>query len=432
MLDIKMIRREPQAVKDSLARRGMDPSLIDNLLSLDDARRDCIKEGDDLKNSRNVESKKTGQMKQAGQDITQQSEMVRRMGDRIKELDEKITSLDGEIAKVLDGIPNIPSDRVPDGADDSANVEVRRWGQPKKFDFEPKPHWDVGEKLDIIDIPRAVKIAKTRFSMMKGQGALLERALVNLMLDVQTTRHGYTEIFPPYLVNGRTLYGTGQLPRFEEDLFKCSEYGLYLIPTAEVPLTNIHADEILEAEQLPINYCGYSACFRSEAGSAGRDTRGLTRVHQFNKVELVKFCHPDESYNELEKMTADAEAILQMLEIPYRVMIICIGDLGFTPVFKYDLEYWAPGQNRWVEVSSCSNCTDFQARRANIRFREKGGKIRFVHTLNGSGLAVGRTLAAILENFQEADGIVKVPGELRKYMHGLEKIGAGDLARASR
>ena len=423
MLDIKILRRQPDMVKDSLQRRKMDPSVIDEVLSLDEKRRDKIKEADDLKNSRNVESKKIGQLKQQGLDIEEQSQKVRDINDKIKELDEELKDIDIKINAIMASIPNIPSDKVPAGDDDSQNVEVRRWGEIKKFDFTPLPHWDIGEKLDIIDIPRAVKIASTRFVMMKGAGSRLERSLMSFMLDTHTGEHGYTEFFPPYLVNGNTLFGTGQLPKFEEDLFKCEKTGMYLIPTAEVPLTAMHADEILEAEELPKNYCGFTACFRSEAGSAGRDTRGLTRLHQFSKVELVKLTEPEESYNELENMVKNAERILQLLGIPYRVVEICLGDLGFSAMYKYDLEYWAPGQNRWVEVSSLSNCGDFQARRANIRFKSrKGGKTQFVHTLNGSGLAIGRTLAAILENYQNADGSVTVPDALKPYMGGLEVI----------
>ncbi len=316
-----------------------------------------------------------GQLKKEGKDIEEQSQKVRDINDKIKALDEELKDIDVQINTIMASIPNIPSDKVPPGDDDSQNVEVRRWGDIKEFDFTPLPHWDIGEKLDIIDIPRAVKIASTRFVMMKGAGSRLERSLMNFMLDIHTKEHGYTEFFPPYLVNGNTLFGTGQLPKFEEDLFKCEKTGMYLIPTAEVPLTAMHADEILEAEELPKNYCGFTACFRSEAGSAGRDTRGLTRLHQFSKVELVKLTEPEESYNELENMVKNAEKILQLLGIPYRVVEICLGDLGFSAMYKYDLEYWAPGQNRWVEVSSLSNCGDFQARRANIRFKSrKGGK----------------------------------------------------------
>lgn len=422
MLDIKMIRKEPDKVKEGLFKRNMDPSIVDEIIKIDELRREYISKSDDLKNTRNVESKKIGKMKKADKDITKQAEKVRQIGEEIKQYNEKVKQLEDELQSILGGIPNLPAENVPPGEDESANVEVRRWGKIREFDFKPLPHWEIGENLDIIDIPRAVKMSKTRFTMMKGEGALLERALINFMLDIQTREHNYTEIFPPFLVNYDTMYGTGQLPKFEEDLFKC-ENGLYLIPTAEVPLTNIHAGEILDADQLPIHYCGYSACFRSEAGSAGRDTRGLTRVHQFNKIELVKLCRPENSEQELESMLKDAEAVLKRLEIPYRVMIICVGDLGFSAHFKYDLEYWAPGQNRWVEVSSCSNCIDFQARRANIKFKETGGKPQYVHTLNGSGLAVGRTLAAILENYQNEDGTVSVPRELQPYMNGLKTIG---------
>ncbi|MCD4784490.1 MAG: serine--tRNA ligase [Candidatus Eremiobacteraeota bacterium] len=423
MLDIKLIRKEPEMVKESLRKRKSDPSLIDRLLDIDEQRRDNIGKADELKNTRNVESKKIGKMKKEGKDIQPQAKKVREIGDEIKRLNDEIRSLDVEIYEIMSVIPNIPSEKVPPGKDDSENVEVRRWGEIPEFSFTPLPHWDIGEKLDILDIPRAVKLSKTRFTLLKGMGAALERALTSFMLDVQTRERGYTEILPPFLVNPESMLGSGQLPKFEEDLFKCEKYNLYLIPTAEVPLTNYHANEIIDEEDLPLYYSGYSACFRSEAGSAGKDTRGLTRNHQFDKVELVKFTHPDNSYDELEKMLNDAEEILKRLKIPYRVMIICLGDLGFTPVFKYDLEFWAPGQNRWVEVSSCSNCTDFQARRANIRFKSrKGGKPDYVHTLNGSGLAVGRTLAAVLENYQNEDGSVTVPEVLRPYMHGLEAI----------
>lgn len=422
MLDIKLIRKEPEKIKDILMRRKMDPSVIDEILSLDEKRRENISKADELKNIRNLESKEIGSLKKAGKDITEQSEKVRQIGDQIKALDEETVELEHKVKKLMEAIPNLPSEKVPDGEDDSFNVEVRSWGEKPVFNFEPKAHWDIGEKLDIIDIPRAVKMSKPRFVMMKKEGAMLERALISFMLDVHTRENGYTEIYPPFIVNYQALYGTGQLPKFEEDLFKCGD-GLYLIPTAEVPLTNVHADEIIEGDKLPIHYCGFSACFRSEAGAAGRDTRGLTRVHQFDKVELVKFCKPENSADELEAMVRDAESILRKLEIPYRVMVICLGDLGFSAHFKYDLEFWAPGQNRWVEVSSCSNCTDFQARRAGIRFREKGGKPQFVHTLNGSGLAVGRTLTAVLENYQNEDGTVTVPKALRPYMHGMEVIG---------
>jgi seryl-tRNA synthetase len=423
MLDIKLIRKEPEMVKDSLRRRKADTSPVDEILSLDEKRRELIQKTDELKNLRNVESKKIGELKKKGEDVEEHAQKVREIGEEIKNLDEELKKTDDAIFNILAVLPNIPSDKVPDGADDSANIEVRRHGEIPQFDFEPLAHWDVGENLGIIDFQRAVKIATSRFTMMKGAGSLLERALISFMLDVQTQENGYTEFFAPFLANGNTLFGTGQLPRFEEDLFKCEKAGLYLIPTAEVPLTYMHADEILDAEDLPINYTGYTACFRSEAGAAGRDTRGLTRVHQFSKIELVKLTHPDNSYQELENMLKDAESILVKLNIPYRVLIICLGDLGFTPVFKYDLEYWAPGQKRWVEVSSCSNCSDFQARRANIKFKSrKGGKTEYVHTLNGSGLAVGRTLAAILENYQNADGTVTVPEVLRPYMHGMEVI----------
>ncbi|MBM3462892.1 MAG: serine--tRNA ligase, partial [Armatimonadetes bacterium] len=421
MLDIGLIRSNPDLVRDSLRRRGADASMVDQILAADEKRRATLTEMEKLKHEKNVASESIPRLKKEGEDVSGIVAEMRALGDRIKALEGEVAEAESARDELLKIIPNIPHESVPDGDDDSANVHIRSWGQPYEYSFTPLPHWDIAERLDIVDFERAVKIAGSRFVLMKGMGARLERALINFMLDLHTSQHGYTEVLPPYIVNDKSMFGTGQLPRFEEDLFKCRGTELYLIPTSEVPVTNMYRDEILEADQLPIYFSGFSACFRSEAGAAGRDTRGMLRVHQFQKVELVKFTSAETSYEELDKMVQDAEKVLQILEIPYRVMQICLGDLGFTPSKKFDLEYWAPGQNRWVEVSSCSNCTDFQARRANIRYRPAPrAKPEFVHTLNGSGLAVGRTLVAILENFQQPDGSVKIPKALQGYMGGVD------------
>ncbi len=428
MLDIKQIRQNPDHFKNDLKNRGGDPGQIDRILELDQKRREFITKGDDLKQQRNQVSKELGQKKKAGEDISEASTQMRKVGEDIDALDRQTQELENEQKSILECLPNPADKEVPPGKDDQSNLQIRTWGaveQPSSH----KPHFDLGEELDIIDFKRAAKVSGSRFWVMKGAGARLERAIASYFLDKHTLEHGYTEILAPSLVQKEALYGTGQLPRFEEDLFKCQDSTLYLIPTSEVPITNLHAQEILDVEQLPINYVGYSPCYRSEAGAAGKDTRGLIRVHQFHKVELVKFTTPEESFNELEKMVADAEKVLQGLEIPYRVVKVCLGDLGFTAALKYDIEFWSPAQQRYIEISSCSNCTDFQARRAGIRFR-RGPKAapEFVHTLNGSGLAVGRTLVAILETHQQADGSVKIPKVLQPYMAGIETIRKAQLA----
>ena len=367
-------------------------------------------------------SKQIPALKKEGKDVAPIFAEMKQLSEQIKEYDEKVRELDEKIQTIMYTIPNLPNDEVPDGDTDEDNVEIRRFSEPTKFDFEPKAHWDVGADLDIIDAPTAGKVTGTRFTFYKGLGARLERAVINFYLDTHTTQSGYTEIFPPYMVHRRSMVGTGQLPKFEEDAFKVTGTDYFLIPTAEVPVTNMYRDDILDGSQLPIKHVAYSACFRAEAGSAGKDTRGLIRQHQFNKVELVKFAKPEESYEELEKLTRDAEKVLQLLGLPYRVVKICVGDLGFTAAKKYDIEVWMPSYNRYVEISSCSNFEDFQARRANIKFKNSPkDKAQFVHTLNGSGVAIGRTVAAILENFQNEDGSVTIPEVLVPYM-GTDKI----------
>ena len=362
-------------------------------------------------------------MKKEGQDIAPLLDEMKKVSQQIKELDDRIRKVGDDIHGIMMNIPNIPHPSVPVGQTEDDNVEVRRWGQPTSFDFTPKAHWDLGEDLGILDFVRAAKITGARFTVYKGLGARLERALINFMLDVHITEHGYTEILPPYMVHRRSMEGTGQLPKFEEDAFKVTDSEYFLIPTAEVPVTNLYRDEILDSDRLPIKHVAYSACFRAEAGSAGRDTRGLIRQHQFNKVELVKFVKPETSYDELEKLTNDAERVLQLLGLPYRVSMMCTGDLGFTAAKKYDIEVWMPSYNRYVEISSCSNFEDFQARRANIKYRPSTKeKAQYVHTLNGSGVAIGRTVAAILENYQQADGCVKIPERLVPYMGNIEFI----------
>ena len=423
MLDVKLIRRDPDFVKAALARKGVDPAVVDLLADLDVRRRDLITRGDELKKLRNEVSADLGRRKKAGEDIAEAAARMREVGAEIAAMDGERASLEQEQQDLLDRIPNLPHPEVPDGKDSQDNVEVRSWGERRSFDFPLKSHWDLGEELGILDFKRSSKLSGSRFWLLKGAGARLERALITFMLDLHTGQHGYTEVLPPALVTRDTMYATGQLPKFEEDLFRCTPHDLFLIPTSEVPLTNLHRDEILEATDLPLRYTGFTPCFRSEAGAAGRDTRGLVRVHQFHKVELVKFAHPDHSFEELEKMVANAEKVLQLLGIPYRVMLLCSGDMGFSSAMSYDLEFWSPAQERWVEISSCSNCVDFQARRGSIRFRrEPGAPTEFVHTLNGSGLAVGRTMVALLENFQEPDGSVRIPEVLRPYMGGMERL----------
>lgn len=422
MIDMKLLRTEPEKVIAALARRKENVD-IDGLLELDKEKREIMYEAEQKKAEQNTASKKIPIMKKNGEDTTAIFAEMKKLSDEIKECDDKVRELDEKIEKIAYTIPNIPNPTVPDGDSDEDNVEVRRFMEPTKFDFEPKAHWDLGKDLGILDPETAAKITGTRFTVYSGAGALLERAITNFYLDMHTRKHGYKEIFPPFMVHRNSMIGTGQLPKFEEDAFKVANTDYFLVPTAEVPVTNMHRDEILDGNKLPLKYCAYTACFRAEAGSAGRDTRGLIRQHQFNKVELVKFTKPEDSYAELEKLTADAEDVLQMLKLPYHVVKICIGDLGFTAAMKYDIEVWMPSYGRYVEISSCSNFEDFQARRANIRFKNSPKeKAQLVHTLNGSGVAIGRTTAAILENYQNEDGSITVPEVLRPYMGGLEKI----------
>ena len=416
MLDMKFVRENPELVMEAVKKRNGNLDLTE-FLELDKKRREITVQVETLKSERNTASQEIGKLKKAGQDATEQMAAVRALGDKIAEDDKELKEIEIRLKEILLNIPNIPADDVPVGADDSANPVVRTWGEPGKFEFEPKAHWDIGEGLNIIDFERGVKVSGARYIFYRGLGARLERAVISFFLDLHTEKHGYTEMFPPFIVNGASMQGTGQLPKFADDMFKLENGDMYLIPTAEVPVTNYHRDEILTAAELPIRYTAYSGCFRAEAGAAGRDTRGLIRMHQFNKVELVKFTKPEESWDELEKLTLDAEEVLQLLGLPYRVVRLCTGDLGFSSATTYDLEVWLPAANCYREISSCSNFLDFQARRANIRFRRDAkAKPEFVHTLNGSGVAVGRTVAAILENYQQADGSVIVPEVLRKYM----------------
>ena len=417
MLDIKRIRQNPEEVKAAVERRGKK-TRIDELLSDDEKRRQILADAEAKKAKKNEVSKKIPAMKKAGEDTAPIFEEMKKLGDEIKKDDDKLAQIDATIKEILLSIPNTPNPDIPDGLSDADNVEVKKFMEPTKFEYEPKAHWDIGTDLDIIDPETAASVTGARFTFYKGLGARLERAVYNFMLDVHTEESGYTEVFPPYIVHERSMYGTGQLPKFAEDMFKIEGMPYYLIPTAEVPVTNMYREKILDGSKLPIKHCAYTACFRAEAGSAGRDTRGLIRQHQFNKVELVKFVRPETSYDELEKLLSDAEKILQKLEIPYHVVTLCAGDIGFSSAKTYDIEVWMPSYNRYVEISSCSNFEDFQARRANIKFRDGAkGKAEYVHTLNGSGLAVGRTVAAILENYQQPDGSVKVPKVLIPYMH---------------
>ncbi|MBO8143135.1 MAG: serine--tRNA ligase [Thermodesulfobacterium sp.] len=424
MLDIKLIREKPEWVKERLRTRGEDYP-IEEILSIDKKRRELIQRVENLRHIRREKSEKIGRLKKEGkkEEAESLSKEVKSLGNELRELEKELREVEEELKQRLSLIPNIPHESVPVGKDETENVVVKRWGDLPEFDFEPKPHWEIGEALGILDFERASKITGSRFVVYWNEGALLERALINFMLDLHIKKHGYKEVLPPFIVNERALFGTGQLPKFKEDLFKLEEWDYYLVPTAEVPVTNIHQNEILPEEVLPLYYTAYTPCFRSEAGSYGKDVRGIIRQHQFNKVELVKFVLPETSYDELESLLLDAEEVLQLLGLPYRVVVLCTGDLGFGAAKTYDIEVWAPGQNRFVEISSCSNFEDFQARRANIRYRPKGGgKPRFVHTLNGSGLAVGRTVMAILENYQQEDGSVVIPEVLRPYMDGLEVI----------
>lgn len=422
MLDRRMLRNKFAEVKAKLEKRGEDLSELEKFESLDERRRKMIQEVEQLKAKRNDTSKHISELKRNKEDASELIEEMQTVSKKIRELDEELSEIDGELDQIMLGIPNIPHESVPVGEDEEDNEEVRRWGELPEFSFEPQAHWDIGTNLGIVDFERAAKVAGSRFVFYKGLGARLERALINFMMDYHNDHHGYEEMIPPYLVNRESMTGTGQLPKFEEDAFLIDEWDYFLIPTSEVPVTNFHRDEILSVDDLPKKYVAYSACFRSEAGSAGRDTRGLIRQHQFNKVELVQFVKPEDSYEMLEQLTGHAEKILQLLGLPYRVMNMCTGDLGFTAAKKYDIEVWIPAQNKYREISSCSNFEAFQARRAGLRYRDKDGKVKFVHTLNGSGLAVGRTLTAILENYQQEDGSVVIPEVLRPYMGGMEKI----------
>lgn len=421
MLDIKFIRENPDALKEALEKRNARGVDVDALLEQDAARRALQHEVEQLRAEQNKASAEIGRLKKAKEDASEAMAAVKELADGIKAGNERLKDAQDEMDAQLMQIPNILHDSVPVGKDETANVEVRTWGEPRPLNFEPKDHVDIGEDLGILDFERAAKLSGARFGLSKGAGARLERALINFMLDLQTGEHGYTEILPPVAVKTSALEGTGQLPKFADDLFRLAETDLWMIPTAEVPLTNIHAGEILGAEQLPLLYAAYTPCFRSEAGSHGKDTRGMLRQHQFNKVELVKLCAPEDSFDELEKLTANAETVLQRLGLPHRVVTLCSGDVGFSAAKTYDIEVWLPGQNAYREISSCSNCTDFQARRANIRFR-RDKKPEFVHTLNGSGIAVGRCVIAILENYQCEDGSVEIPEALRPYMGGLKAI----------
>ncbi len=423
MLDIKRIRQNPQEIKDALRRRNANyDAAIDELLAIDEQRREITAKADTMKAQQNAASKKIPVMKKNGEDVTPIMEEMKALSEQVKDCNATLSELEEKQRYLLLTIPNTPNPDIPDGKDDSDNLEIRRWGEPRNFDFEAKAHWDIGADLGILDPETAAKVTGTRFHFYRGLGARLERAIISYFLDTHSA-NGYTEILPPYMVNRASMTGTGQLPKFEEDAFKVENTDYFLIPTAEVPVTNIHRDEIMDGAQLPVKYCAYSACFRGEAGSAGRDTRGLIRQHQFNKVELVKFADPEHSYDELESLTADAERVLQGLGLPYRVVCLSSGDIGFSSAKTYDIEVWLPSYNRYCEISSCSNFEDYQARRASIRFKNGAGdKAKLVHTLNGSGVAVGRTVAAILENYQNADGTVTIPEALRPYM-GTDKIG---------
>lgn len=421
MLDIKLIRENPEKINELLKRRNPELS-INEVIAIDEERRKIQTKADELRAKRKSESQKIGLMKKNGENTDEIQEDVRVLGDEIKELEEKQNALDFKQRDILLHIPNTPDETTPIGASDADNVEVYKWGEPRKFDFEYKAHWDLCEEKNLVDFERGVKLSQSRFTLYRGKGSRLERAIINFFLDYHTEQQGYEEILPPFMANSATMTGTGQLPKFAEDMYKCENEDLYLIPTAEVPVTNIYSGEILSEEDLPKYMTAYTPCFRREAGSAGKDTRGLIRVHQFNKVELVKLCTPETSKEEHEKLTEDAEKMLQLLELPYRREALSTGDIGFSANKCWDLEVWMPSYNAYKEISSCSNYGDYQARRANIRYKEKAtGKTRFVHTINGSGLAVGRTFAAIVENYQQADGTIIIPEVLRKYT-GFDKI----------
>ena len=421
MLDLKFIRSNLDKIKEMLKNRGYDLD-ISVFESVDKERREILSSLEGLRHQRNRVSEDIAAMKKKGEDASQIIAQMKQVSAEIKEREAELSQVEDQLNPFLMILPNMPHESVAIGVDENDNPEIRKWGEIRETDFEPLPHWEIGERLGILDFARASKIAGARFALYRGAGALLERALINFMLDVHTREHGYTEVLPPFMVNSAAMTGTGQLPKFKQDLFKIEDWDYYLIPTAEVPVTNIHREEILKEEDLPYYYVSYTPCFRSEAGSYGKDTRGLIRQHQFNKVELVKFSRPEESWDELEKLTSNAEEILKRLELPYRVVSLCTGDLGFSAAKTYDLEVWLPGQNLYREISSCSNFGDFQSRRAGIRFKKKRGGTQLVHTLNGSGLAVGRTLVAVLENYQQKDGSVAIPEKLKPYMGGMEFI----------
>jgi len=422
MLDIKYLRQNIDFVRKKMLERGQDINL-NAFASLDAKRRDILQEVESLRNERNTASKEIGERKKKKEDASELIARMSEVSDRIKDMDESLKIIEEDLHNIIMVIPNMPHESITYGTSSEDNPVIRVWGEKPQFDFTPKPHWEIGEDLNILDFARGAKITGARFTLYRGLGAMLERAIINLMLDLHTSEHGYTEVLTPFMVNSQSMTGTGQLPKFAEDLFKIENFDYYLIPTAEVPVTNIHRDEILNERDLPVYYVAYSPCFRSEAGSYGKDTRGLIRQHQFNKVELVKFTQPETSYDELEKLTLNAEEILKRLDIHFRTVSLCTGDLGFSSAKTYDIEVWLPGQDTYREISSCSNFGDFQARRASIRFRrEVSGKVEFVHTLNGSGLAVGRTVVAVLENFQQADGSVIIPDALRPYVKGIDRI----------
>ncbi len=425
MYDLSFFRANLDSIAQRLATRGFELDTA-QFRELDAERRQAVTEAEQLKAQRNSQSAEISKLRREGVDTTEMQARVRSMGDRISELDEQVKALDERFRGMLAGIPNLPHESVPVGRSSDDNVEVRRWGTPREFDFMPKAHWDLGPELNILDLERAAKVTGARFAVYWGLGARLERALINFMLDVHTREHGYTEVLPPFLINSDSLYGTGQLPKFAQDLFKCEGTDFWLAPTAEVPVTNLFREETLEADKLPISLCAYTPCFRSEAGSYGRDVRGIIRQHQFQKVELVKFVRPEQSYEALERLTADAEEILQRLGLPYRTVVLCTGDVGFSSAKTYDIEVWLPGQNAYKEISSCSNFEAFQARRASIRMRAGKGKTEFAHTLNGSGLAVGRTWVAIVENYQQKDGSVLIPEALQPFM-GTDRVVAQKL-----
>ncbi len=422
MLDTKWVREHYDELAEMLASRN-NAFPLDRYKELDEERRKVLLEVEKLKERRNAGSKEVGIRKKAGEDTEALQNEIRELGEEIKKFDDKANEIESELDELALRIPNRPHASVPKGKDENDNIEMRRWGTPREFDFEPKPHWDLGEALGVMDFDRGVKIAESRFTVLKGAGARLERGLMNFMLDLHTTQHGFTEVAPPALVNSKTMTGTGQLPKFADDLYRCLNDDLWLIPTAEVPLTNLHSGETFKESDLPKYFCAFTPCFRREAGSYGRDMRGMLRQHQFDKVEMVKLSTPEKSYDELEHMTNCAEKVLQLLGIPYRVIVLCTGDMGFGAAKTYDIEVWLPSQNTYREISSCSNCEDFQARRMGIKYKPAdGGKARFIHTLNGSGLAIGRTLIALMENYQNADGSITVPEALRPYVGGLERV----------